>query len=834
MRIGVGIGMGFQPGAMGGGGTPTPLATTYTVNPTDTTHATIRVAGRLASPVTITPDNGSPLTPVEVPAGEDQTAVITYSASDGQTLTFTNDGGLADPDPLMCPNYFIDPRGSGDGSSAANAMPQIVTAAAGKTYSFAEVEDDADPIVHTLPGTAMNSHFSINAANVRFETHHATAAGARRRKTYFSGARDVAGTFSATTVNGVSVYSYAFGSAQEGRNHFVIDRKPTYATRCAPNSDDSAITYNYISDMLGFQPGMEGFAQVAAADVSATLNTTSKISIDTTAKTIRFKAPNFWAAINAIQSPVGLPIIYRGGANHPYEATITSYDAVNGLVEASYPSSAPTYADGLFYWGLQGHPGAIVKDGQYGWSADRTTMYLRWDADDLTALASSRRLYTFRQLLLLTLNPGGPGFLLNPYGQTVLADAAATAVTTSRIGGVAFQAPSGGCGDIIARNIQANVQSAGAGVDLGSSVAAVYSCGTVEGEMDLAGYLVRAGSTNGVQVDIARLSGGHGVRLNGNPSDDMLVDGQVTPPHVSIHTNPITTTDTAQNTVRRRCVVAGSLNPLSHQYNFSTGLTTATSRTYDRIMACALAPMDGGATYTNNAARFDNGMVGNVLDRMLVLGEQTSFGVTASNFHDMTIKRGFLAGVASSSATSTHFDGTVFEDMVFGAEGAAGSGVIAYLEARGATCTNCVEDASGWQGSLTEAMWQRFTTNDTRDGYEDVAFFPAHLGLADIPAWNAELARSINPLGIACRPLEAGMQSGLHVATILNPNPMTTLALPAGVEDNDLFASTLWGNYALRLGTRLPAQASYTLAVDVTDLVSDETTRQTLALPVMT
>lgn len=531
----------------------------------------------------------------------------------------------------------------------------------------------------------------------------------------------------------------------------------------------------------------------------------------------RYRLEIEYAAIAArypsVDQLVGYWLVFRQGTtNLTTELVISDYDNTTGKItcySADAEKAESLYAhfhDTEFYWAVRYHPRDIEQVGVYGIAANGETLYGWFGAGDKSVAR-----YPF-------------GVLLQGTYASLQVD----------VEGLCEPAASGNGGAVMINGNDMTIGSASAPVTLrrNKSYLAVGSSGVV-GRKRANVWLVldemyemsglRLATLQDSTVHYARaghsaLGGSAAYRIghasNGSEPKNNLFTNMIFPQHKARHGNGLTAYGSVHDEIAKAVVITGCTTPATSQSTPPGGVDKAEEYRQLFLTGRRSIAAAGAATWgdTTPILRHDTYEKGSRWDQVMAFhGASSGWSLADSAAGNGAIlERSVVQSLGLGTGAGA---GLTMQDVLSLAESAyhgdeawmanASSGLPTVTRTTWATAVEVAAGENFNNGVITtrmhEVLSRRYSAEDAGDFapgaplYDPVVLFTELDGWTwTLPAYGAAFAMQAlrfdsTPSGGGAARWHKNTQAGDSLATVIGWRPGSTLSLPAGVTDNDLF-----------------------------------------------
>lgn len=523
----------------------------------------------------------------------------------------------------------------------------------------------------------------------------------------------------------------------------------------------------------------------------------------TEVRMIKFTHPAIAAHYGAV-SPVGALVPYFAANVQTYVGVITAYNQGGSWIEVAVADEGSYGQPAAFpYWSIMCHPFDIRQVGQYAYSADRTVLFAKFPAGTNRSVARQRKgLYlagvgwnvdgiaparmacrTTQSAAMLSLR--GSDFTFNNFTlkQSIDPDRGncievTTGYTHARAEFTDFE---------LVQNYHKSSWR------LGNAIDWVIDGGEVR---------------DGGRTDFYTSGNGDGtVFRNVNVPNKSAVHGQVNSNYPS-----------STNTTLEKIFALGCRAGISAQ-NYPGKIEDRGNKYLNSVFSgMRIIGTAKPGTFSAFLMRLDNSETNGEIGNMLLLdgaaGAFSDFEGSASNdgldIHNLiTWSFGFEPeNTVEGTTTPASGTGVTMRDVLAYTSQYGGYETSDWSGAGGATldAESKVDVSDPWTGSLSDQQWKYLTKN------EDNTYSPVQLGPDAfnwiVPAYGDDIV--LAPLKVDNTWVRNNYQAGKQICQVVCVPPKSTVTIPAGVNDSDLFdieRDRIWAKNTLTAGT-------YVLALD--------------------
>jgi hypothetical protein len=474
------------------------------------------------------------------------------------------------------------------------------------------------------------------------------------------------------------------------------------------------------------------------------------------------------------------------------EFVIDSYDTATGTIHFHIPNATPgtggalepsTDGGGWFGYAIRYHPFDIAQAGQFAYSTDRSTVFANFFGSSERSIVRLSYGTTYDHDYI-TFN----GLTFERFGVVNGAAIVNTFSSVVRSGLV--------LNNFKSRHIFNSTRGAAVQLDDSMTTLSITNLDTAESGIAVSGLFLAPAVANTLPITVTnvrqRTSGRSTPYFAGKLTNVTALDIDVCD-YDDMHGNGPTIYQGANNIEIGRFYSMNRPRPVSIQTDGSQP-GTRSNHLHHFVTSTRMPDPNAQWSPANYAWQGFNGETSSLYEFGIIGGLQ-SYAAGGSN--GLVQRNMFINGVSATDLT-----GITFQNCLIG-KGHNGLTIssAAAMQAAGATVINCTYDLSGneWDGTITLAIQEMITRNTGGSGYIQV-----NLGHSAypwiIPAYGSSF--SLLSTYMTTTSIRANHKANDTFASIICTQPGSSISLPAGVTDNNLFA--LWNGRVYSLAT-LPA-----------------------------
>ena len=530
-------------------------------------------------------------------------------------------------------------------------------------------------------------------------------------------------------------------------------------------------------------------------------------------------------------NPTGAWVSYLAGYSTQFDAgIIVDYNQAESWIEFTcnyYNGGAPA---AFPFWNIKGCPFDIVKEGQYGYSADHQTLFATFPAGSTSSTRSIARqeagvrlygkLWDWKDVGISrictwidTATDNANSYLhINGPDHTFDNLFLKQSIDPGR--GNSISTKTGGSNPVATANV-------------------VFTNTRIEESRNKRGFAVSTGQN--WLVDGAELYelGRTALYVDGNPSfypsSGCVFRNINIPNNSSVHGNGISVYPQGLNATFEYIGICSSwgLN-LTAQTNATPISNRANSHlnsmwsNFRRISTSATGVFGNGAT---GLARLYGSENNSQYRHMLAIGEELTFQsggdlvVAATNYGTVlsnvvacavTFSKAAINGVQLGSGYQMTFENVLTYLDKYTGEGRtvwANAGVTLDADSK-------MDLADIWTGTLSDQQWKYLTKVGATAAYAAAQIGPSQWGWT-VPAYGTAI--TLSDVTMDNTWVRKGYQAGRTIGTIVRTSPKSTLSLPAGQGDNSLFFLDAVRKNVVVAATNLSTPGTYSLVVRETN-----------------